>query len=146
MPQQTHAQIIDAIAAINRRIPGITIAYGSTNLPQRLVAFPAVMVLLGMDDYGKFGPCEYLCRVFVADVSTGNPSRAYQDCLTLSTAFHDTYASFVGRIGDRILDRTKLTTKLGFGNTGFAYTLRWGTSEFYGFQVNLPLANSAPGG
>lgn len=144
MAQQTHAQIIDALATINRNIRGINIAYGSTNLPQSLVTFPAVMVLLGPEDYGKFAPCEYINRVFVADVTTGNPSKAYSDCLALSTAFHDAYTS-QSRIGDRILDRSKLTTRLGFGNTGFGNTLKWGKGEYYGFSVLVPLASSIAG-
>lgn len=144
MAQQTHAQIIDAMAAINRSIRGINIAYGSTNLPQALVTFPAVMVLLGMEDYGRFGLCEYINRVFVADVTTGATGKAYQDCLTLSTAFHDTYTS-ISRVGDRILDRARVTTRLGFGNTGFAYTLKWGKGEFYGFSVLISTTSGVAG-
>lgn len=144
MAQQTHAQIIDALATINRNVPGVAISYGSRNLPQTLVTFPATMVLLGPDDYGRFGPCEYWIRVFVATVATGNVAKAYQDCLNLSTEFHDTYAK-LSRVGDRFIDRKNLTTKFGFGNTGFAYTLKWGTTECYGFQVNVPLSNSIEG-
>ncbi len=142
--QQTHAQIIDQLATINRTIPGISISYGSTNLPQSLVTFPAAMVLLGPDDYGKFGPCEYWIRVFVAAVTTGNVAKAYQDCLRLSTEFHDAY-SHLTAIGDRFIIRQNLTNRLGFGNTGFVYTLKWGTGEFYGFTINLPLASSVAG-
>ncbi len=144
MPQQTHAQIIDQIALINSDIPGINVAYNSRNLPQTLVTFPAAMVLLGPDDYSRFGPSEYWIRVFVASVSTGNPSDAYIKCLALSTAFHDVY-THLSRIGDRYLLHNNVTTKAGFGNTGFAYTLKWGKGEFYGFQVHLPLISSVPG-
>ncbi len=144
MPQQTHAQIIDQIAAINRNIRGVAISYTSSNLPAALVTFPATMVLLGPEDYGKFGPCEYWIRVFVADARTGNPSRAYIDCLSLSTAFHDTYGQLL-YVGDRYVYHSTLRVKSGFGNTGFAYTLKWGPGEYYGFQINLPLASSIPG-
>ena len=144
MAQQTHAQIVDAIATVNRTIPGVSIAYGSTNLPQTLVSFPAVMVLLGFDDFGRFGPTEYWIRVFVAAVTTGNVAKAYQDCLRLSTDFHDTWSQ-LSHIGDRIIDRKNLALKTGFGNTGFAYTMKWGAGEFYGFQVNLPLMSGVPG-
>jgi len=144
MPQQTHAQIIDQLATINRQIPGIAISYGSTNLPQTLVTFPAVMTLLGPDDYTKFGTCEYWVRVFVASVTTGNVAKAYQDCLRLSTEFHDTY-SHLSQVGDRFVDRAHLTAKMGFGNTGFVYTLKWGTGEFYGFTVNVPLMSTVAG-
>jgi hypothetical protein len=142
--QQTHAQIIDALAAINRTVPGINIAYGSTNLPQTLVQFPAAMVLLGPDDYGKFGPTEYWIRVFVASVTTGNVSAAYSQCLSLSGAFHDAY-THLQTVGDRLVYRQNLALKMGFGNTGFAYTLKWGSGEFYGFQINVPLMSSVPG-
>ena len=144
MAQQTHAQIIDQLATINRNVPGIVISYGSTNLPQSLVTFPAAMVLLGPDDYNRSGFCEYWVRVFVASVTTGNVSNAYQLCLSLSNSFHDTYAA-LSVIGDRYIARHNLTTRFGFGNTGFAYTLKWGKGEFYGFQINVPLASGLPG-
>lgn len=144
MPQQTHAQIINQIAVINRNIGGINISYNSTNLPQSLTQFPATMVLLGTEDYSKFGHTEYMIRCYVADARTGNPSIAYQQCLTLSTAFHDTYTPLV-HIGDRYVVREHLSAKLGFGNLGFAYTLSWGAGVYYGFTVNLPLASSIPG-
>lgn len=145
MAQQTHAQIIDTIAAINRNIHGVVVSYTSANLPPTLTQFPAAMVLLGPEDYGgRITICEYWIRVYVADARTGSSSKAYQDCLTLSTEFHDAYR---GRstIGDRFIDRTKLSTKVGFGNTGFAYTLKWGDGEYYGFTVNVPLASGIPG-
>lgn len=144
MAQQTHAQIIDALAAIVRNVRGINIAYGSTNLPQSLVTFPAAMILLGPDDYGKFAQTEYWIRVFVAPVATGSPSKAYQDCLSLSTDFHTAFTQLV-YVGDRYIDRSKLQMKSGFGNTGFAYTLKWGKAEFYGFTVNVPTASTVPG-
>lgn len=144
MPQQTHAQIIDQIAVINRNIHGIAISYGSNNLPPSLTQFPAAMVLMGPEDYSKFGICEYWIRVYVADARTGNSAKAYLDCLMLSTAFHDEYKS-ISTIGDRFIDRTTISTKMGFGNTGFAYTLKWGAGEYFGFQINLPLASGVPG-
>lgn len=144
MAQQTHAQIIDALAAINRNIYGVNIAYGSTNLPQTLVTYPAAITLLGPDDYGKFGGTEYWIRVFVASVATGTIQSAYSQCLTLSTAFHDTY-SHLGRVGDRYILRHNLTKLSGFGNTGFGYTMKWGKGEFYGFQVNVPLVSGIAG-
>lgn len=144
MPQQSHAQVIDALATIVRGIRGMSISYNSTNLPASLVSFPAAMVLLGPDDYGKFGICEYWIRVYVAPVATGNPARAYQDCLSLSTEFHNTFSTLI-TVGDRFIDRRNLTLKSGYGNTGFAYTLKWGKVEFYGFQINIPLMSGVPG-
>lgn len=144
MPQQTHAQIINLIAGINRNVQGVAISYNSTNLPPSLTQFPACMVLLGPEDYTKFGHTEYLIRCYVADARTGNSARAYQDCLALSTAFHDTYSQLI-HIGDRYIVRQELSIRAGFGNTGFAYTLKWGTGEFFGFGINLPLASSIPG-
>jgi len=144
MAQQTHAQIIDALAAIVRGIRGINISYGSTNLPQSLVTFPAAMVLLGMDDYNRMGITEYVVRVYVAPVATGSPSKAYQDCLSLSTDFHTTFTP-LQFVGDRYVDRRTLTTRAGFGNTGFGDTMKWRKAEFYGFAVLLPLLSSIPG-
>lgn len=144
MAQQTHAQIIDQIAAINRSIAGITVSYTSANLPPTLTQFPATMVLLGPDDWSKFGPTEYWIRCYVADARTGNSAKAYQDCLRLSTEFHDAYST-LKVVGDRYIYRQALTTRMGFGNTGFAYTLKWGDGEYYGFSVNLPLASGVPG-
>jgi hypothetical protein len=145
MPQQTHAQIIDQIASINRAIRGVNISYGSRDLPPSLTQFPATMVLLGLEDYGnRLGTCEYWIRCYVADARTGNSSRAYQDCLTLSTEFHDAYKA-INFIGDRYIDRETMSAKGGFGSTGFLYTLKWGTGEFFGLQINLPLVSSIPG-
>lgn len=144
MAQQSHAQIIDALAAITRQIPGILVSYGSTNLPQSLVTFPATVVLLGPDDYGRLGICEYLIRVFVADVKTGTPSNAYSQCLSLSTSFHNTFNPLI-YVGDRFVERKALSLKLGFGNTGFAQTLKWGAQSCYGFSVNVPLISAVPG-
>ncbi len=144
--QQTHAQIIDAIAAINLQIPGVVTSYGSYNFPQQIGNMPASVVLLGTDDYGKFGATEYLIRVFVAAYqSSGNPGLIYKACLDLSTQFRNTYSLMTSMIGDRFIDRTKLQVKAGFGSTGFGYTLSYGTGKFYGFQVNLPLMSSVPG-
>lgn len=142
--QQTHAQIIDQIAVINRNVHGIHISYNSTNLPQSLTQFPATMVLLGAESYTKFGFTEYMIRCYVSDVRTGNPSIAYQQCLELSTSFRDVYKDTT-HIGDRMIDPQSLTTRAGFGNLGFAYTLKWGTGEYYGFTINLPLMSSIPG-
>lgn len=144
MAQQTHAQIIDQIAIINRGIRGINVSYNSQNLPQSLTIFPASMVLLGREDYGKFGPTEYVIRVYVLDARTGNPSIAYQQCLALSTAFHDEYTSLVN-IGDRYIWRQALTTTGGFGNLGFVTALKWAAGNYYGFSINLPLASQIPG-
>lgn len=144
MPQQTHAQIIDQIASINRTIRGINISYDSRDLPPRLTQFPACMVLLGQEDYGKFGACEYWVRCYVADARTGNSATAYRDCLTLSTEFHDTYKA-LSFIGDRYIDREAMSTKMGFGSSGFLYTLKWGDGEFFGLSVNLPLLSSIAG-
>ncbi len=142
--QMTHAQVIDALAAIARQVPGVNISYGSTNLPQSLVTFPATVILLGPEDYGRFGIAEYYIRVFVDAVATGNPSNAYRVCLTLSTSFHDTLKS-LSVVGDRIVDRKNLALKTGFGNSGFALTMKWGKADFYGFQVNVPLMSGIAG-
>jgi hypothetical protein len=141
MAQQSLAEIIDAIATINAEIPGMNASYGSNTLPAQLPpVFPASFVLLGWDDWTKFGPTEFWIYVVVAPVaSTGNIGNVYQQCLQLSQAFHDAYSLRTGLIGDRMIDRSKLTTKLGIGSTGFQHTLKWGTASFYGFTVNLPL-------
>lgn len=134
------ASIIDTIAGINGEIEGINASYGATNLPQQFTIYPACMVLLGWDDWTKFGPTEFWIQVMVAAVaSTGNLGSVYQQCLDLSQRFHDTYSLRTDLIGDRMIDRSKLSTKLGIGSTGFQYTLKWGKADFYGFQVNLPL-------
>jgi hypothetical protein len=143
--QLTTSQIIDQIALINAQVPGVRISYNSTNVPQQLTTFPCTIVLLGPEEYRKFGVTEFWIRVFVQDVVSTNPTVAYPQLLSLATAFRNTYALTTSLIGDRFIEREKVTTKLGFGATGFAFNLPWGNSKYWGFQVNLPLVSSVPG-
>jgi hypothetical protein len=135
-------QIVDAIALINSGIPGVRVSYNSQTLPQsqQFTVFPATFVLLGWDDWTKFGPTEFWIYCLLAPSNTTNSlGVVYQQALQLSQAFHDTYSLMTANIGDRMIDRSKLSTKLGFGSTGFQSMLKWGNVSYYGFSVNLPL-------
>jgi len=144
--QQTLAQTVDAIAVINATVPGIVASYGANNMPQSITQTPSALVLLGPDEWKPFGITEFWIRVFVAPMqAAGNPGAIYARCLQLATDFRNTYALRTTNIGDRYIMRNKLTTKGGFGSTGYVYTLKYGNADYYGFQINLPLASSVPG-
>jgi hypothetical protein len=77
--------------------------------------------------------------VYVAPVLNSNPSIAYANCLALSQAFRDTYTVPGLRIGSGFIVPNHLTVKLGFGSTGFAYTMKWGAAIYYGFEIHVPI-------
>jgi hypothetical protein len=134
---------VDAIAAINATVPGIQVAYNSTNLPQQIAMgpIPAAITIVAPGDWTRFGFDEYVVRVYVSAVLNGNPALGYQSCIALLDAFRKSYNDLLS-INDRPLIRAPhghTKTAKGFGTSGFYYTVKWSSVEYYGFEVYLPL-------
>ena len=142
----TYSDDVDAIASINAQIPGIAVAYGSTDLPNEMSALPAAMTIVAPGDWTKFGSDEYVVRVYVQPTSNNTPSLAYQQCLALIQAFLDAYQA-LSRVNDRPLMRYPhghAKSARGFGTSGFYYTQTWGKVPYYGFEIFLSLGPRTP--
>ena len=137
---------IAAIAAINRGIPGVNAAYDSTNMPQDINVLPCALVIVAPGAWGRFHQDEFVIRVYVAEVSNGNPATAYAACVQLLDAFQSTYQR-IASINERPLVQGAhgpAKSPTGLGSSGFYYTQSWSGRTFYGFEVFLPLGPRSP--
>jgi hypothetical protein len=142
----TYASDVDSIAEINREIPGVAVAYGSTDMPNDLSTLPAAITIVAPGDWTKFGDDEYVVRVYVQALSNNTPSQAYQQCLALIEAFYAVY-SRIASINGRPLMRYPhghAKSARGFGTSGFYYTQTWSKVVYTGFEVYLPLGPRSP--